>query len=329
MTETTNVESTADIIKYVKDHGFDLTLTTLTRWQREGLVPDLEIKWLGKGKGTTVLYPAGTCQQVLEIFKLKHRFYCLDDIGLYLWLSGFPVAERFSIEKLKNAARRLDHTLEAVKNGYNKLNSTNEYIFENSWDEFEKLSAGKISVKFVRKLRKRVGAGNFSGAIFILAKIASGQFQGFDDADYDSYMRSMMGLKNIKITIFDGALKYLKDSIEMPLIKLSELFGRGNFLEQIEAETKESLKDAQEEFSQLFFGIAGFSGLIFSFMNVKIPGYYNMCEIMEHADAFNLAAMFLAWSRIRKEPWAHGYPEIISALRQFDELLKPTSTEKH
>lgn len=309
-------EPASDVLAFLEKQGFSVTPTTLARWHRSGLIPRPRTEYLGQGRGTESLYPSGTSRQVLAICDLKQRFYNLNDVGFCLWLNGYPVGEAFSIRYLKAAGERLDQIISRLKVGREKLDSDDDGVADEAWSQFEKIGTAKTSIKFVRKLRKRVGAKNFDGAGLVCIDILLGHFNGFNSEDHHSFMRIMMGLRVIKVGILNGVLAWLKNSIEDPLIQLSALFAQQSFSLQISSESLESLNEARIEFQQLFFGLTNFAWKISEVLKIKLPGYYQLYEVMKYANGFDLAIIFLMWCRIRRSSWASGYPEIIQALQR-------------
>ncbi len=289
--------------------------TTLSRWHRDGLIPTPEVKRLGRGKGSISLYPQGVGQQTLEICRLKAQIHSLEDIGFILWLYGFSVGPKFSREYLKKSAIELDRIIGVLHEGRNKLYSEDDNISEPAWDELQTLSGKRISSKLARKLRKRVGSENFDAALLVLVDIATGNFRGFADAKHDAFMRAMMGTKKINLNIFDGLMRWLKDSIEEPLINLSNLISEAPFIDQLDKEMDQSLREVSVEFRQLFFGLSAFAEAISKHMNIKLPAFFAFHEFIKYAKPSDLALIFLVWHRMRRAEWASGYTKILDALR--------------
>ena len=289
--------------------------TTLSRWHRDGLIPTPEVKRLGRGKGSISLYPPGTGRQTLQICQLKEQIHNLEDIGFILWLRGFPVGPKFSREYLKQTAIELDRIIGVLHEGRDKLYSEDDYVSEPAWDEFQDLCKKRISSKLARKLRKRVGSDNFDAALLILVDIATGNFIGFEDAKHDVFMRAMMGMKKINLNIFDGLLRWLKDSIEEPLVNLSNLISKAPFIDQLDKETDQSLREFSIEFRQLFFGLSAFAEAMSKHMNIKLPAFFAFYELLKYAKPLDLSLIFLVWCRMRKAPWASEYPKILAALK--------------
>lgn len=70
-----------------------VTRDQLRRYQREGLIPRPRQVGLGRGRGTRVLYPAGSTKQLLALRALLKIPYSFAVAMWQLWWEGFDVGE--------------------------------------------------------------------------------------------------------------------------------------------------------------------------------------------------------------------------------------------
>lgn len=323
-------QPSADIIKSAALSGFMLTPKTLARWHRDGLVPTPVIRRLGKGRGTESLYPMNTKRQVAALLQIRSNYRNLEEVGFRLWLAGYPVSDRYSFEYLSRAALEFDKKLDHLRAGRAKLFSddgNNDELVEKLWTELAILKDKRLPIKFVQKIRKRVGRENFDAALIIILDIVTGNFDGFsEDNVRDQILRKMLGADNVRKSLFNGAFLWLLQTLEFDMIDLSKLFQGKSFFHTIDYEEKASLLQSRQEFFEIFFGLSRLGKLAVTYQRIKLPVLFRLSEVTEHAKTFDLAWMLLVWCRMRNQPWASGYREIISKLYDAGILASPSAS---
>ena len=310
-------KTSSDLLEFLAKNGRNVTPTTLARWHREGLIPPPIQKALGRGRGSITVYPANTEQQLLALTKIRKHFRDLDEVGFRLWLDGFPVAPRFSRGYLKSAAEQCDQHIRNLKIFRDRLESDDEAVSDRTFVELQRINTAKLSTRFPRRLRKRVGSKNFDGAVRVIVDIATGKFFDFQDKDVEQFTRTMLGIKKVDNQMLGGALGWLNDSVAPTLRDLSLMLGDQSFCEILQRYSDDDLDKARQEFIELFFGLAHFSNIISGRHGKKIPGFSAISEILTFARAIDLAWIFIAWCQMRRMPWARNYPGILAALRLF------------
>lgn len=98
--------------------GFALTKTQLARWHRAGLLPQPRQRGLGRGKGTSSIYPNGTGNQLRALLEIHARERRLPFVAWKLGWEGFevPIEQiRAFIEWIATEWERAIHAL--IKEG--------------------------------------------------------------------------------------------------------------------------------------------------------------------------------------------------------------------
>ena len=317
MTSADDSKTSSDLLKLLAKNGIHVTQTTLARWHRQGLIPMPIQKALGRGRGSITVYPAGTEQQLLALTNIRKHFRDLDEVGFRLWLGGFPVALRFSRGYLNSAAVQCDQHIQNLKIFRDRLESDDENVSDRAFDELNRINTAKISTRFPRRLRKRVGSKNFDGAVRVIVDIATGQFIDFQDKDVEQFTRTMLGIKKVDNQMLGGTLGWLNDSVAPTLRNLSVMLGDHSFCEILQRYSDDDLDKARQEFIELFSGLAYFSNIISERLGKKLPGFSVISEILNVARAIELAWIFIAWCQMRRMPWVGNYLGILKALRMF------------
>lgn len=336
MASETQGEPSASLIDAAKAAGYSLTENRLARWHRDGLLPRPIVKHLGQGRGTVSLYPCGTTRQLIDLLALRQGRGSLLDVGFRLWLAGYPVSDRYSFDYLRDVAVQYDRIIRRLKEARDRLLSDDDEIQDEAWADLAKISTKRIEIKFVRRIRKRVGRKRFVTFLRIVLDVATGEFEGFSteydnpSGSYDdSVLRAALGIMGIKARFLNGALLWLKDPIEQAFINLSHLFGSSTFPDIVDAIDRDRVPDIRGEFWTLLSGIAALANVYKQFSGTRLPGFYGISEIYELADARDLAWMLIAWSRMRQLSWAQDYPKILDALREAGFAPRSARGERH
>ena len=142
--------------------GFQVTRAQLHRWQQGGLLPKPEQRGLGRGRGTEVLYPAGSTRQLRALCELLRQKRSLDRACWALWWEGYPVS-RDRIWRLfeKRVARAI-----ALRDAW--IKTWKEYPAEgepNLEGVIDKWARGRLSDPVLEEMRQRIGRTRFPTVI--------------------------------------------------------------------------------------------------------------------------------------------------------------------
>ncbi len=85
-------ETRQELLDLARDNGYEVSSPQLARWHREGLLPQPEVRRLGKGHGTQTVYPPGTEDQLLALCAIRDKKWRLGPTAWYLWWAGYEVS---------------------------------------------------------------------------------------------------------------------------------------------------------------------------------------------------------------------------------------------
>lgn len=227
MSETAGYELAADVAKRAKSAGFSVTTEQIARWSRDGLLPGSRQKGLGQRSGSEVRYPIGTGDQLVALCTFHKQFRKLEDVGWYLWLNRFPVADRYWRTRLVAAAAFFEKSRNFLRNKI--LNTTSGIVSLRRSGErlFKSLSTVRSGNRQFRRARRRVGADQIGKFCEILATIAVGAYRtGVEPNEQESVANRKVsergfGLTRARTDLLENGRPLLTTPIEINLEELS------------------------------------------------------------------------------------------------------------
>jgi hypothetical protein len=91
------------IVDQAQQQSVKLSRRKLADWHRAGLIPKPDREFLGGPDGSESAYPGGTLRQVIACSILMKQFGSVERVGWELWMRGFPVAEQYWRDPLRQA----------------------------------------------------------------------------------------------------------------------------------------------------------------------------------------------------------------------------------
>jgi hypothetical protein len=169
----TDRETQAEVDAVLAETG--VSMDQVRRWRREGLLPEV-VQDQQAYRGSAVLYPEGTCDQIRAasaLFKQKNR---VDYVGLRLWRLGFPVAEKYWRPRLRRAGWVADKAARILPGFIDRFDrpSSKSTFSEAAAD---KLSQGSNIV--LSRIKRRVGVDRLPAFVQTLEEVGRGDFVGF------------------------------------------------------------------------------------------------------------------------------------------------------
>lgn len=157
--ETTDTAA-EQLIATARELGYPVTRAQLARWHRADLLPRPRRQSLGRGFGMVSLYPAGSAGQLLRLSELHQQERRLPHLAFELWWEGYPVPVDAARRFLIDVGGQFDELIRQVR----------EMDRDALRAEAERMATARVSSKAIRKMRKRVGAGNFPRLALALAE---------------------------------------------------------------------------------------------------------------------------------------------------------------
>jgi hypothetical protein len=174
-------ETCGQILEACAAAGFQVSRAQLHRWQQADLLPRPRQQGLGKARGTRVLYPAGTRQQLIQLCLLQRKERSLDCAFWRLWWSGGSVPT----EQIR---RLLVGQLAWIRKQRQGIEALDHSEGEAQWQTFERVERdlGRARAHpILRKVRRRLGFEDFVSFSLRGLKVGTG-FLDLSEADYDS-----------------------------------------------------------------------------------------------------------------------------------------------
>jgi hypothetical protein len=168
MSDTDNELTAADLLRTAAAEGLAVTIDQLHRWCREGVMPRPRQRSLGRGRGTVAVYPPSAEQQLLALRRLLILDRNLRRVGLALWWQGYPVEHALM-------RQALEHALEQWEQVVTELTAPPGQLSDKAWTLIEGADQLRFGSKWLRQVRRRIGAKNFSIILHLLLRIITGQ----------------------------------------------------------------------------------------------------------------------------------------------------------
>lgn len=181
------LQSSAWLLDQAQARGYRVSKTQLTRWHRAGLLPAPRQHSLGKGRGTSSLYPPGTDEQLYELCTVHTRERRLAQIAWHLWWAGYPVSFSYVDAFLRETVGRIEEQLQvfSLLRHVAQQNEGETELPEALLDYLDQAAGARLGTLPLRRARKRTGSEHFPTFLRIVLEIAAGTFNGFGN-DYDT-----------------------------------------------------------------------------------------------------------------------------------------------
>jgi len=154
-----------------------LTPNQITRWRREGLLPDV-MQVQDPYHGSLVHYPLGTCRQVeavARLFKVKNRSRY---VGWQLWWEGYPVDEKNWRPRLEKSARLFDQGLGRL---LQYLERDEQKPGKRTLQE--RMARSSVTNLVISRIRGRQSGAALATTFATILNVASGTFEQFSLSD--------------------------------------------------------------------------------------------------------------------------------------------------
>ena len=164
-----------------------VTRLQLHRWQREGLLPRPRQRGLGYGRGSDVLYPAGSTKQAVAIRGLLASQRSFDYARWQLWWEGLAIPENQIRRLLEEQLRDYENhraAVRAVLDFEDAPRRLTERELDERYRRMDEAVAGRLGNKSLRQWRRRTGRDEFANFLLLVNEIATGSLgpgRGQDD----------------------------------------------------------------------------------------------------------------------------------------------------
>ena len=172
-----------------------VTMDQIKRWRREGLLPEVVQDQLAY-RGSTVLYPKGTCAQIRAasaLFKQKNR---VGYVGLRLWRFGFPVNETHWRPRLQRQGRILDRVFPLLMRLVEKFDRDEqaETFYDYAAKRLEPVDDVVLS-----RIKGRIDSQEMPTVLRVIGDVGTGEFDGFEIFDCGGTAHERRGADNPRV----------------------------------------------------------------------------------------------------------------------------------
>jgi hypothetical protein len=261
MTASAGFELAEDLVLRAKAAGFDVSTEQIARWNRVGLLPKPHQHGLGQGNGSEIRYPLGTGDQLLALCSLHKQFRKLENVGWYLWLNGYQVAEKYWRKPLTDAVLYFDGNRQLFKKKILDTAYGIVSVRRSGQNFLDSLSGLRVENRHFRRARRRIGASNFSEFSRIIVTIAVGAYRADaesnerDSAAEREVIESGLGLLRARIDRLENGQPLLTGDIEPILEKFSARLAKATKLMMLRTISSGEINCARDELRLLFTGL--------------------------------------------------------------------------
>jgi hypothetical protein len=324
-------ETRQELLDLARDNGFGVSSPQLARWHREGLLPQPELRRLGKGRGTRTVYPPGTGEQLLALCAVRAKKWRLGPTAWHLWWAGYDV----SLERIRGFIGSV--TAEWDRQAQGLIDPETGLLSEEARRIAERATEERLSQP-LSGARRRVGKERFGVFISLLLEALTGSFERFlseptgDPAEDERRIaeRGMGVDPSTPETLAAGDL-WPEIDAEGFFSSIGWLVGEDSLDQQLASLTDEQLLAARDEARSWLALVAGYGQLFDELLGRGTLGPFSMLgQVVPLMGAQEQALWTLVWAigrfrgptEVRKGLEAHGkpQPEMEAGLREWEKV---------
>lgn len=299
-------ETKRDILAAAVAAGLRLTAPQLARLHRAGAIAKPETISLGRGKGRSSVYPAGTATQVFRLVELSGQERRLPERAwLAWWLDGGRISDA-ARAYLNRAARELDalvETMRALQRGEVVEIDGREIAIDDLYAaaENERL-AGVLG-----RARARTGRDRFSSVVAFLIQLSSGEFERFpldrvlgtSEPEW-KLIEVALGLTRARQDAISGHEPWLAGDLEGDFARLAQQLKDISFVRQA-CESDVLLNCARVELQAMIDVVGGAADFFDTVFGQGAFSYRELAESLAPRGYRDQIFALLAWSRMRRD----------------------------
>lgn len=326
-------ETRQELLKLARNNGYTVSGPQLARWHREGLLPEPQVRYLGKGQGTQTVYPPGTGDQLLALCAIRAKRWRLGPIAWHLWWLGYEVSVERIREFIGSAIEKWDRQAQDL------IDPVTGLLSEKAQRLAEKAKDERLSQP-LSGARRRVGKERFGIFISLVLEALSGSFEGFISEptgnlqeDERRIVEKGLGLDRTSAKHLEEAGLWQEIDVEDYLKDIGWLASKDSLSQELGSLTDEQLLTARDESRSWLAMLAGYDGLFDEMLGRGSLGLFSMLgELVPHMEAEEQALWTLVWaigrnrgpSELQEGLEAHGKPtaEMEAGLRDWQLVEK-------
>jgi hypothetical protein len=295
--------------------GFKLSDPQLGRLHRLGLVPSPCTRSLGRGRGTTSEFPPGSTVRLLRVLEIRkrERAHKFSTIAWRLWWEdGGPLADP-ARELLVETATRWDHQRDELSDLLVREDDGDPHAERQMNVLYLSMEQGPVEGP-LGTIRRNTGREGFSTVARILAEVATGRFESYQDHEgagadgtprpgtTGALVERALGLDHARSDRVAGRGPRFTGSSEAHLMLLSELLGDRQLEPLATAAQDTELDNARTEIRGLLDLIATFAPMVERVLGGDTAGYRTIARALNLRTPRSQASILLAWLALRQDP---------------------------
>jgi len=323
-------EPRAELLRAAHAAGFKLSDPQLGRLHRAGLLKSPRIRALGRGRGTASEFPAGSTGRLLRILEIQKqaRTQKFSRIAWRLWWEdGGPLSPP-ARELLTEIATRWDRDRDELADLLAREDAGEA-------DAERRVEALYLAAEHDRvdaplgAVRRNTGREGFSSVARVLAEIATGRFESYQDQQEPAQdgtphpdttaalVERALALDRARSDRIAGRAPRFAGSSEAHLILLSKLIGERQLVHLVAATPETQLDQARGEVRNLLTLVATFAPMVERTLGGDASGYRTIARALNVRTPRAQASMLLGWLALRQEPQLlDGIRDLIARLPQ-------------
>jgi hypothetical protein len=257
-------ETGEEVLNRIRTAGYKLNNTQLARRHRAGLISGVEVRALGRGRGSVSLYPVGTGARLIRTIELAGPGRPIfEKVAWRVWWEDGGQLVPLVRERLRQEAAnweselsRLADLLAAEDAGEQTAVAEMEKTYTAASEERMPTTLGQV--------RRNVGRGRFTTVFRVLAEVATGSFEGYQDEEAELAFEKALGIDHARTDRLAGGEPWFEGSSAQDLKQLSGVFGRRSLSDLADA-ADDDLEKARREvyvFFQIFEALASSIGAV-------------------------------------------------------------------
>ncbi|MDP9366686.1 MAG: hypothetical protein M3Q03_00175, partial [Chloroflexota bacterium] len=289
-------ETTDILVAEAAKQGHGVSRAQLKRWHAAGLLPRPHRRSLGKGRGTTTIYPQSTAAQLLRLLEIRAEGRRFDpEQALWrLWWEKWPI-------ELGRVRTLLAQQVETQQQALFDVRHDSE-----GREFLDRFSEERLP-RTLGRARKRAGTTAFPTAAYLLFTVADGTFgKEWQDRDDARTLFRALGLEHAIASLGTKRAEF-ESAIAPSLQHLAEASAPAALREALATATDADLIAARDELRELVGITREAWGIIGPLLTPSNAGR-DLLGLPPHEAVDLLPGGMLLWLSLRRRPpYAHLY----------------------
>lgn len=318
-------DETADqLLSVAAARGWPLTRAQLERRHRAGLIPRPRQIALGRGLGSTTVYPAGTAKELIAGLEIGSRVRALPAVAWELWFTGWPVPMTEVRKYLEGVARLHDRIVIVIRTfGFGR-----RILPQRVLQLLATWARRRTTDHIQQGIRKRLhGAGQVETFMRISTELLGGVYQpprnihGPTD-DEGLLFEQAIGLDAARQYAPIGAKPWVTGDGHQTLLTISTVFA-GEWEKDLAALTDAELCDARDRCRALQEAAVMIGDETGEIYGEQAFGFPAMADLLRQPDPLGTGFFVLGLARLGEETFRRELEQFLGAAATWRKTVSP------